>query len=251
MKAELRGLPKDLALIVGAHLVAAGELIDEDPELAYRHAEAARRRAARLPIVREATAETAYAAGQFAVALNEYRALRRMSGGPDYTAVMADCERALGRPEDALRLIAEATATPGALDDPQLWTEVTLVEAGARADLGQQAEAVRVLTGAISARRGSPLSQARLRYAYAELLLARGDEPGAREWFRSAGALDAEDELGVDERLSELDGVILDLLPDEEPEDEVDDEIDADAEDDASAPHDQGPDEEREQEDEQ
>jgi hypothetical protein len=35
-------------------------LIDEDPELAYRHAEAARRRAARLPVVREAAAETAY-----------------------------------------------------------------------------------------------------------------------------------------------------------------------------------------------
>ena len=221
MKAELRGLPKELALIVGAHLVAAGALIDEDPELAYRHAEAARRRAARLPIVREATAETAYAAGEFAVALNEYRALRRMSGGPDYTAVMADCERALGRPHDALRLIAEAKETPGALDDPGLWTEVSLVEAGARSDLGQHAEAARVLTRAISARRGPAMSQARLRYAYAEHLLEQGDDTGARQWFEAAAALDPADELGIDERLSELEGVTLELSPDED-DDEYD-----------------------------
>ena len=223
MRAELRGLPKELALIVGAHLVAAGSLIDDDPQLAYRHAEAARRRAARLPIVREATAETAYAAGEYAVALNEYRALRRMAGGPDYTAVMADCERALGRPHDALRLIAEAKATTGALDDPELWTEVVLVEAGARADLGQQAEALRLLTAAISARRGPAASQARLRYAYAEHLLAQGDEAGARQWFASAAALDPEGELGVDERLSELDGVTLALLPDDDEENDDDD----------------------------
>ena len=231
MKAELRGLPKELALIVGAHLVAAGALIDEDPELAYRHAEAARRRAARLPIVREATAETAYAAGEFAVALNEYRALRRMSGGPDYTAVMADCERALGRPHDALRLIAEAKETPGALDDPGLWTEVSLVEAGARSDLGQHAEAARVLTRAISARRGPAMSQARLRYAYAEHLLEQGDEVGARQWFEAAAALDPADELGIDERLSELEGVTLELSPDEDDQDDQDDEDDQDDQD--------------------
>ena len=96
VRAELRGLPKDLADVVAGHLVLAGELIDTDPELAYGHAEAARRRAARLPIVREATAETAYAAGHFDVALSEFRALRRMTGVADYLPVMADCERALG-----------------------------------------------------------------------------------------------------------------------------------------------------------
>jgi hypothetical protein len=104
VRAELRGLPKDLAEIVAAHLVVAGRLVDEDPDLAYAHAEAARRRAARLPIVREAAAETAYAAGRYDVALSEFRALRRMTGSPDYLPVMADCERALGRPHNALKL---------------------------------------------------------------------------------------------------------------------------------------------------
>ncbi|MDN5762910.1 MAG: hypothetical protein L0H41_11405, partial [Microlunatus sp.] len=65
VQAELRGLPKDLAEVVGGHLVLAGRLIDDDPELAYRHAEAARRRAARHPGVREAPAARAYAAGVY------------------------------------------------------------------------------------------------------------------------------------------------------------------------------------------
>ena len=108
VRAELRSLPKDLAEIVAGHLVVAGRLIDDDPEEAYAHAEAARRRAARLPIVREAAAETAYAAGFYDVALTEFRALRRMTGTPDYLPVMADCERALGRPHNALKLAQEA-----------------------------------------------------------------------------------------------------------------------------------------------
>jgi tetratricopeptide (TPR) repeat protein len=108
VRAELRGLPKELAEIVAAHLVAAGQLIDDDPDLAYAHAEAARRRAARLPIVREAAAETAYAAGHYDTALSELRAIRRMTGSDDYLPMMADCERALGRPEAALKLAKEA-----------------------------------------------------------------------------------------------------------------------------------------------
>ncbi|MBX7475468.1 hypothetical protein K1Y80_56875, partial [Streptomyces sp. MAG02] len=53
VKAELRGVPSDTAHIIAGHLVAASELIDENPELANAHAQAARRRAARLPVLRE------------------------------------------------------------------------------------------------------------------------------------------------------------------------------------------------------
>ena len=178
VRAELRGLPKDLAEIVAAHLVVAGRLVDDDPELAYAHAEAARRRAARLPIVREAAAETAYAAGRYDVALSEFRALRRMTGTPDYLPVMADCERALGRPHNALKLAREADR---AGLDPALRIEMIIVEAGARRDLGQDHEARRILERAVAAARPEsvpPLAVARLRYAYADALLAGG--PGVR-----------------------------------------------------------------------
>lgn len=218
VRAELRGLPKELGSVVAAHLVAAGELVDEDPELAYRHAEAARRRAARLPVVREATAETAYAAGEFAVALNEYRALRRMTGGAEYLPVMADCERALGRPENALRLAREA-ADAGLDADQQV--EMLLVEAGSRDDMGNRPEALRLLKNGISRKLGSRLAQARLRYAYADLQEREGHTDAARALFVTAGQLDHEHTLDVDDRVNKLDGFVLELGEDDEDDEDA------------------------------
>jgi tetratricopeptide (TPR) repeat protein len=219
VRAELRGLPKDLAEIVGAHLVVAGRLVDEDPELAYAHAEAARRRAARLPIVREAAAETAYAAGRYDVALSEFRALRRMTGTHDYLPVMADCERALGRPHHALRLAREADRVGL---DPALRIEMIIVEAGARRDLGQDQEALRILERAVAVVRpdGVPaLAVARLRYAYADALLHAGKESEARQWFAAAAKLDHDQETDAQQRLDELDGFLIDYDEDDDRDD--------------------------------
>jgi len=209
VRAELRGLPKELADIVAAHLVAAGRLVDEDPELAYAHAEAARRRAARLPIVREAAAETAYAAGHYDVALREFRALRRMTGTQDYLPVMADCERALGRPHNALKLAREAERVRL---EPALRVEMIIVEAGARRDLGQDDEALRILERAVSVRpEAAPaLAVARLRYAYADALLYAGKDSEAHQWFVAAAKLDHDQETDAQQRVDELDGMVID-----------------------------------------
>ncbi|HJV13365.1 MAG TPA: hypothetical protein VJ625_05675 [Propionibacteriaceae bacterium] len=210
VRAELRGLPKELAEIVAAHLVVAGRLIDDDPELAYAHAEAARRRAARLPIVREAAAEAAYAAGRYDVALSEFRALRRMTGTQDYLPVLADCERALGRPHNALKLARESDRVGL---DPALRIEMIIVEAGARRDLGQEEEARRILERAVSAvRTGAvpPLAVARLRYAYADALLHADKEAEARRWFAAAAQLDHDQQTDAQQRVDELDGLLID-----------------------------------------
>ncbi len=212
VRAELRGLPKDLAEIVASHLVVAGQLIDEDPEQAYAHAEAARRRAARLPIVREATAETAYAAEHYDVALSEFRALRRMTGTHDYLPVMADCERALGRPQAALKLAKEAKRFDL---DPSQQVEMTIVEAGARADLGQHPEALRILKGAIDSftepGEDARMPKVRLRYAYADALVHEGKDAEARKWFVVAAKLDPQGETDAQARLDELDGLLIDF----------------------------------------
>lgn len=201
-RAELKSLPKELADTVGAHLVAAGEAFEDDPQLAYRHAEAARRRAARLPIVREAAAEAAYAAGEYTAALREYRALRRMSGSDDYIPVIADCERAAGKPRAALELIRDTDASKLS---PLQQVELLLVEAGARNDMGQPGEAIRLLESAISREKRWPAyGQARLRFAYAELLVAAGQSDKAIEWLEAAKRFDPEDELGLVERIAEL-----------------------------------------------
>ncbi|MDJ0112020.1 hypothetical protein QM646_36615, partial [Rhodococcus erythropolis] len=104
VRRDLLSLDKDNANTVARHLVMAGKLVDEDPELALLHARAARQRAGRIAVVREAAGITAYHAGEWAEALSELRAARRMAGGPGLIAVMADCERGLGRPERAIEL---------------------------------------------------------------------------------------------------------------------------------------------------
>jgi tetratricopeptide (TPR) repeat protein len=216
VRAELRGLPKDLAEIVAAHLVVAGQLVDEDPELAYAHAEAARRRAARLPIVREAAAETAYAAGRYDVALSEFRALRRMTGTQDFLPVMADCERALGRPHNALKLAREADR---AGLEPALRVEMIIVEAGARRDLGQDHEARRILERAVAVVRPGrvpPLAVARLYYAYADALLQADQNSDARQWFSDAVKLDLDQETDAQQRIEELDGLLIDYDEDDD-----------------------------------
>lgn len=215
VRAELRGLSKSLASRVGGHLRAAGELIDVDAQVALAHALVARRLASRLPVVREVAAEVAYMVEDFETALTEYRALHRMTGNDDYLPIIADCERAVGKPQAALRTLKQAREVK--LSVPQQ-VEVILVEAGTRSDLGQQAEALRLLKDAISGGRGGRLGQARLRYAYANLLAEAGKVADARTWLESASRYDDEGELGIAAALAELDGIEL-------PEDVIDDEF--------------------------
>ncbi len=224
-RAELRSLPKELAARVASHLVMAGRLVDEDPELAYRHAKAARRLASRVGLVREAAGLAAYHAGEYADALAELRAARRL-GGQDggYLAVLADCERGLGRPERALALARSPEADQ--LDQEER-IELRIVESGARRDLGQYDAAVIALQiPELKDRRLRPWS-ARLFYAYADALAEAGRDDEARDWFARAAAADRDGETDAAERYSELEGLeIIDTVDDDEPEGpELDDDV--------------------------
>ena len=198
---HLRGLPDKLAVRVARHLVAAGRLMDEDPETAYLHTVAARARAARVAIVREATGEAAYAAGHFAEALAELRAARRMTGSPDHLPVMADCERALGRPERAVQLAKEPAVEKLPAD---LKVEMQIVSAGARADMGDVDGALRALSAAPLRSISRETWVARLRYAYADLLLQAWRREEALEWFHRAEAVDGEQVTDAAARVQEL-----------------------------------------------
>lgn len=157
VRARLRTLSKENAENVGLHLVMAGRLLDTDPERAYEHAQAAVQRAGRVDVVREAAGLAAYRTGRFAEALRELRTVRRLNGSSEHLAVMADCERGLGRPERALALAdsSEAAELPA---DVQI--ELAMVVSGARLDLGEAeaavavlaAPAVRAATGPVAAR---------------------------------------------------------------------------------------------------
>ena len=200
----LRGLdPRNVERVAG-HLVAAGTLVEEDPAAALAHARAARDRASRVAAVREAVGVAAYHAEDYAEAARELRAYRRMSGDESYRAVLADCERALDRPEVALRLVAEALADR---PDPEETVELRIVESGARLDLGEDAAARLVLEAALGNRldpatlEPGDAPRLRLASAYADLLEIQGENGRAMDWLVAIAAADPEDLTGAVERL--------------------------------------------------
>jgi hypothetical protein len=203
VRRDLLSLDKSNANAVARHLVMAGKLIDDDPRLALAHARAARQRAGRVAVVRETAGITAYHAGEWAEALSELRAARRMAGGPGLLAVMADCERGLGRPERAIELGRSDEARTLSGDEA---TELRIVVAGARMDLGQFDQAVVTLqTPELDAAKDGPTA-ARLFYAYADALVAAGRVEDGLKWFLNSAAADHEGDTDAEDRVAELSG---------------------------------------------
>jgi len=218
VKNQLRTLSKENAVGVGQHLVMVATYLESDIKAAQAHAETAVRRAGRVPAAREALGLVHYRKGEWAKALSEFRTARRLSGSSHMLPFMVDAERGLGRPERALDLAASPEAATLALDEQ---IELAIVVSGIRRDLGQfEAAVVGLQLPQLKADARKPWS-ARLFYAYAEALLAKGDEDGALTWFTHAANADVEGETDADERLSELDGFeMTDLLEDDDEGDE-------------------------------
>jgi len=206
--ADLRGLSKQGSEFVAGHLAAAGELAETDPKAAWEHARAARSQGGRIAVVRETVGLVAYRAGKWAEAIAELRAARRMAGGPGLLAVMADAERALGRPERAIEL---ARSPEAAGLDPAAAAELGIVVAGARADLGQHDAALASLRSAVGDVDPQAPHAFRLYYAYAALLQDTGRRDEAQEWFVRAADADVDDDSDAAERAQALAG---DDLPD-------------------------------------
>uniref|UniRef100_UPI0028A9E079 hypothetical protein n=1 Tax=Timonella senegalensis TaxID=1465825 RepID=UPI0028A9E079 len=138
-RGRLRTLSKENAEVVGLHLIMTGQLLDTDPELAYKHAQEALRRGGRVDIVREAAGLAAYYTERYAEALREFRTVRRLNGSSEHLPLMADCERGLGRPEKAIAL---AQSEEAATLSPEAQVELGIVVAGARVDLEENEAAL-------------------------------------------------------------------------------------------------------------
>jgi hypothetical protein len=120
----------------------AARLIDEEPARAHEHALAATRRAGRVAVVRETAAITAYATGDFALALRELRTYRRISGRDDQIALMVDSERGVGRPDRALEV---GRSVDRAALAPDVRVQLAIAMSGARLDLGETERALQEL----------------------------------------------------------------------------------------------------------
>ncbi|MEU9862282.1 tetratricopeptide repeat protein [Streptomyces sp. NPDC047971] len=236
MRQELMSLPKGLAEDVSRNLVMVARLIDEDPEQAYAYSRIALRLASRVAAVREAAGFAAYATQKYSEALAEFRAARRMTGGVELWPVMADCERGMGRPERALAMAGEPEVQKL---DKAGQVEMRLVAAGARRDMGQLDAAIVTLQSPELASTAVHPWTARLRYAYADALLAAGREDEAREWFAKTAESDKDGATDASDRLAELDGVeFVDAI--DELDEESDDSAETDAADEADAADDLG-----------
>jgi len=181
--------------------VVAGDLLHDDPEAALEHARAARSRASRIAGVREAVGIAAYHCGDWAQALSELRAARRMGSKSPLLPLIADCERGVGRPERAIELARTPEAEQLSGDDAE---ELRIVVAGARCDLGQTEQALAGLSSPPLDPKRTGETAARLFYVYAEILLALDRRDDAVQWFLHAAAADVEGATDAEDRVAEL-----------------------------------------------
>jgi len=201
IRGELTTLDRSTADVVARHLVTAGLLIEDDPETALAHARAARARSGRIAAVREAVGIAAYQCGDWAQALAELRAARRMGSKSPLLPLIADCERGIGRPERAIELSRSPEAAKLTGDDAD---ELRIVVAGARSDLGQHEQALALLSTPPLDPSRTGQTAVRLFYVYAETLLALGRNQDALQWFINAAAADVEGQTDAEERITEL-----------------------------------------------
>ncbi|MEP9395545.1 HAD-IIA family hydrolase [Gordonia sp. VNK1] len=198
---DLLTLDKSNAEAVARHLVMVADLLYEDPALALEHARAARRRATRVGVVRETAGIAAYNAGEWQEAISELRAARRITGSSSLLPLIADAERGLGRPERAIEI---ARSDEGRALTGDEATELRIVEAGARTDLGEPDKALVTLQLEDLSPGRTGTAAARVFYAYASALEAAGRIDDAMTWFMNASAADIDDATDAEFRLMEL-----------------------------------------------
>ena len=195
VRAQLKTLTPENAEKVARHLAMVSLLIDQDPELAHEHALAAADRAGRIAVVRETVGCTAYAVGDFALALRELLTHRRISGSNEQIALIVDSERGLGRPERAIE-VGRSVDSKGLSAEARV--NLAIAMSGARLDLGQAELALSELEIAELNPKKVFAYSPPLFFAYADVLEDLGREPEAKSWAdlgnRAAIALSGEED---------------------------------------------------------
>ena len=201
---ELRALGRANAENVARHLIMLQRLLDTDPELAHQHARYAASHAGRVAVVRESAGIAAYLSGHYQEALRDIRAARRLSGLDLHRAIEADCERALGNLDRALK--AAQGADPAQLDDREE-AEIAMVVSGVRHEMGQTELGLVVIEEAILMFRGDRETLRRLHSVRADRLeeLGRVEEAEAVRVRIGEGPQEVEEEIEVYDVAQEAD----------------------------------------------
>jgi tetratricopeptide (TPR) repeat protein len=166
-----------------ARLERAVQLLERgDARGAVAEAQKAKALAPRSPAVREVLGIALYRQERWREALSELQAYRRMSGRADQNHLIADAERALGRPERAVPLAEEALAARGVPIEAK--AEAVIVAASALADMGRYDQALGLLRRVRTKDDVARPEVIRVWYVIADILERAGRPKEAAEQFR-------------------------------------------------------------------
>ncbi|HYG72502.1 MAG TPA: tetratricopeptide repeat protein [Actinomycetota bacterium] len=180
----------------------AAQLLERgDARGALAEAEKAKGFAPRSAAVRELVGLALYQLERFREALTEMQAYRRISGRADQNHIIADCLRAVGRPDKAVPLAEEALRTRGVPIAAK--TEAVIVAASALADQGKFEQALGLLRRIRTRDDVAGPEVLRVWYVTADILERTGRRQDASREFRKISRHDPA-AYDVAERLARL-----------------------------------------------
>ncbi len=139
--------------------------------------------------VRELYGQALYALGRYKMAAGELEAFVELTGSTDQHPMLADCYRALGRYKKVEELWEDVrSASPS----PDVVAEGRIVAAGALADQGNLAAAIKLLEAAPHVRGRVTERHLRTWFALADLYERSGELSKSRTLFRRVQQNDAE-----------------------------------------------------------
>ncbi len=202
MEEELRraARPADQGEAIGRFERAAVLLERGDSKGAVREAERAKALASRSASVREILGIALYRQERWREALTELKTYKRITGRADQNHLIADCLRALGKPEETVPLAEEVLR---ARVSNEVKVEAVIVAAAALADMGRHEQALAMLRRAQTRDDVASDAVLRLWYVTADILERAGRKGEAEREFRKILRHDTT-AFDVAERLSQL-----------------------------------------------
>jgi tetratricopeptide (TPR) repeat protein len=199
---ELRATarPGKAEILIKVFGEAAGAYAAEDYARAIKLGDQSKHMALRAASVRELLGLAYYRAGRWQEAARELSAFRRITGTTEQNPVLADCYRAMGKPQRALELCNEID--PRRVSE-EVFFEGQIVGAAALAEMGRLDEAIERLEGLELRPKVAEPHHLRAWYVLADLLERRAKFTQAREWFEAVGAADP-DMTDAPERVRKL-----------------------------------------------
>jgi tetratricopeptide (TPR) repeat protein len=211
----LEQYPLKLMKRIALHIISAEVFVEDNAPLAFKHARYILKIAPELPLSHELVGLCAYKMEMYPLALSELLLGRKMNLSNDYSAMIMDSLRALGKKESAIDFYN--TIDLKELSKEQ-YVELRIVYAGIKADQGEYDEAKHILNSDIRQKGFSTVERYRLQETKSLIFEQSGDTAGAKEIMERISPTRPKKQNSSEDS----DGVkVYDLL-DESEEDEID-----------------------------